>query len=148
MTNLMVIFIFFCFRLEVSFFLEICSINQNCLLKMKSRTQINSKIQNLMVILILFQIRNFLCGLISSKKSKLSVVKIVNCQFKLKIGTQTNSNMMNLMVIFIFSVFDRKHSFFLEICSINQNCLLKMKFRTWINSNMQSLMVNLILFQI
>ena len=49
--------IFLCFRPEVHFYLEICSKNQYCLLKLKFRIQINLNMQNSMVIFI-FQFGN------------------------------------------------------------------------------------------
>ena len=50
MKNSKVMFIFFCFRPEVYFFLELYSKNQNCLLKLKFRIQINLNKQNSMEI--------------------------------------------------------------------------------------------------
>ena len=37
------------------------------------------------------------------------------CQFKLKFGSKTNSNMQNWMVMLTFSVFDRKHPFWVNL---------------------------------
>ena len=66
---------------------------------------------------------NLFFGLIWSKNSKL---------FKLKFGTWINLNMQNLMVMFIFSFFDQKYSFLVnlvqkvKVVSLSWNLVLKL----------------------
>ena len=72
---------------------------QNCQIKLKPGTKINSNMQNWMV-LFTFYVLNVFGQILIQKKQ--------NCQFKLKFGNATNLNMQNSVVMFNFSDFDRK----------------------------------------
>ena len=96
MRNLIVMFIFLCFRPEVYFFFEICSKNQNCLSKLKFKIQVNLNMQNSMVIFI-FLVRKY-------PSFCVNLIQKVKSQFKTKFGTQTILDMQNFMVIITFSI--------------------------------------------
>ena len=105
MKNSTVIFIFLCFRSEVHFFFEICSKNQNCLLKLKFRIYINLNMLNSMVIFIFLGSEILiLCWFYQ---------KIQKSHFKTKFGTYSQVPcLIDIPPLIDFSIFFPPRTFF------------------------------------
>ena len=80
-------------------FLQICSKNQNCLLKSKLRIQINLNMQNSMVIFIFLVRKYSFCVNLIQKLKRVSLRRNL-------VPKYTNSNMQNFIVMFTFSILD------------------------------------------